>query len=57
MHGLETIREINSRERDKMQRLADIAEVNYFLREPKARNRDVALAAWERLQGMNNETQ
>lgn len=57
MHGLETIVQMNKRAIAEAQRLSDMAEVNYFMREPKARNRAEALAAWERLMGMKNETQ
>lgn len=39
-------------------RVRDIAEVDYFLREPKARTRADALAAWERIKkGNKYETQ
>lgn len=55
MHGLETIRDMNAREVKRQKRIADIAEVNYFLREPKARSRAEALAAWERIIGATKE--
>lgn len=32
-----------------LERIKDKAEINYFLTEPKARNRDEALAAWARI--------
>lgn len=44
-----TLDEAIARNHADLQQLADKVEINYFLNEPKARNRDEALAAWERI--------